>query len=220
MAKANPFRFSTKYQDDETDLLYYGYRYYNASTGRWNSRDAIGEWAGKNLYCFVRNGPQSFHDILGRISSKTTGFKWQDGTPLEVTASLDPSNPDEPCLGGFLKFNVHVEANTPPDRSYMGQSHFFFDSTEVQYTDYGEGRQGWAKFDVPYTKALPGCPVGKQSGVDVFKGVQAYGNDIEGGLSITFKWTYTCDECCNTRKPLAVSFDFSPFGSLEWPKGP
>ena len=23
MARANPFRFSTKYQDDETDLLYY-----------------------------------------------------------------------------------------------------------------------------------------------------------------------------------------------------
>ena len=39
MAKANPFRFSTKYQDDETDLLYYGYRYYNASTGRWICRD-------------------------------------------------------------------------------------------------------------------------------------------------------------------------------------
>ena len=37
MAKANPFRFSTKYQDDETDLLYYGYRYYSASTGRWMS---------------------------------------------------------------------------------------------------------------------------------------------------------------------------------------
>ncbi len=44
MAKAKPFRFSTKYQDDETDLLYYGYRYYNASTGRWNSRDPIEEW--------------------------------------------------------------------------------------------------------------------------------------------------------------------------------
>ena len=39
MAKANPFRFSTKYQDDETDLLYYGYRYYTASTGRWICRD-------------------------------------------------------------------------------------------------------------------------------------------------------------------------------------
>jgi RHS repeat-associated protein len=42
MAKANPVRFSTKYQDDETDLLYYGYRYYNASTGRWLNRDFIG----------------------------------------------------------------------------------------------------------------------------------------------------------------------------------
>ena len=28
LGKANPFRFSTKYQDDESDLVYYGYRYY------------------------------------------------------------------------------------------------------------------------------------------------------------------------------------------------
>jgi RHS repeat-associated protein len=46
MAKTNPFRFSTKYQDDETDLLYYGYRYYNASAGRWLSRDPLGEKGG------------------------------------------------------------------------------------------------------------------------------------------------------------------------------
>jgi RHS repeat-associated protein len=43
MAKVNPFRFSTKYQDDETGLLYYGYRFYNPSTGRWLSRDPIDE---------------------------------------------------------------------------------------------------------------------------------------------------------------------------------
>jgi RHS repeat-associated protein len=43
MAKANPFQFSTKYQDDETDLLYYGYRYVNRSTGRWLSRDPVHE---------------------------------------------------------------------------------------------------------------------------------------------------------------------------------
>lgn len=41
MAKANPFRFSTKYQDDETDLVYYGYRYYNATVGRWINRDPL-----------------------------------------------------------------------------------------------------------------------------------------------------------------------------------
>jgi RHS repeat-associated protein len=43
LAKANPFRFSTKYQDDELDLLYYGYRYYNQNTGRWLSRDPRAE---------------------------------------------------------------------------------------------------------------------------------------------------------------------------------
>ena len=34
MARNNPIRFSTKYQDDESDLLYYGYRYYKPSL-RW-----------------------------------------------------------------------------------------------------------------------------------------------------------------------------------------
>jgi RHS repeat-associated protein len=45
-AKANPFRFSTKYQDDESDYLYYGYRSYNPSTGRWLNGDPIGEKGG------------------------------------------------------------------------------------------------------------------------------------------------------------------------------
>jgi RHS repeat-associated protein len=66
MAKANPLRFSTKYQDDETDLLYYGYRYYSASTGRWANRDPQEELGGPNLYAFVHNTPTIRIDILGR----------------------------------------------------------------------------------------------------------------------------------------------------------
>jgi len=66
MAKANPFRFSTKYQDDETDLIYYGYRYYNASTGRWPSRDPFGEVGGLNLMGFTDNNPVDKWDILGQ----------------------------------------------------------------------------------------------------------------------------------------------------------
>jgi RHS repeat-associated protein len=65
MAKANPFRFSTKYQDDETDLLYCGYRYYNASTGRWVNRDRIEEKGGPNEYGYVRNRPLNEIDALG-----------------------------------------------------------------------------------------------------------------------------------------------------------
>jgi RHS repeat-associated protein len=81
MAKLNPFRFSTKYEDDETDLLYYGYRYYNPSTGRWLSRDPVEEIRRtifvkhpkqrrnmrnrQNLYAFVYNDPADKTDRWG-----------------------------------------------------------------------------------------------------------------------------------------------------------
>jgi RHS repeat-associated protein len=56
MAKVNPIRFSTKYQDDESDLVYYGRRYYKPSTGNWLSRDPMKERGGLNLYGMVVNG--------------------------------------------------------------------------------------------------------------------------------------------------------------------
>jgi RHS repeat-associated protein len=62
---AIPIRWSTKYTDLETDLVYYGYRYYNPSTGRWLSRDPIGEKGGNNLYGFLDNDPICNFDPLG-----------------------------------------------------------------------------------------------------------------------------------------------------------
>jgi len=65
MAKTNPFRFSTKYQDEETGLVYYGYRYYDPGTGRWLSRDPLGEEGGMNLYSAMRSNPDNWVDPLG-----------------------------------------------------------------------------------------------------------------------------------------------------------
>jgi RHS repeat-associated protein len=83
MAKLNPFRFSTKYQDDETDFLYYGYRYYNPSTGRWIGRDPSEENGGPNLYVFAANNPINDIDILGLDNDAgpwTVGWQWLTGT--------------------------------------------------------------------------------------------------------------------------------------------
>jgi RHS repeat-associated protein len=66
MADAQPIRFSTKYTDRESDLLYYGYRYYNPSTGRWLNRDPLQEEGGSNLYGFVGNDPPRLIDGDGR----------------------------------------------------------------------------------------------------------------------------------------------------------
>jgi RHS repeat-associated protein len=70
MATANPFRFSTKFRDDETGLLYYGYRYYDPITGRWLNRDPIGENGGANVYGFVGNDPVGDTDYLGQWNKK------------------------------------------------------------------------------------------------------------------------------------------------------
>ncbi len=64
-AAANTFRFSTKYTDLETDLLYYGLRYYSPSTGRWLGRDPANEDGGSNLYVFADNSPLGAMDYLG-----------------------------------------------------------------------------------------------------------------------------------------------------------
>ena len=59
------YRFSTKPMDLHTGLYYYGYRYYDPVTGRWPSRDPIGERGGVNLYGCVSNCPVSSIEILG-----------------------------------------------------------------------------------------------------------------------------------------------------------
>lgn len=59
------FRFSTKFTDDETGYLYYGYRHYDPETGRWLNRDPIEELGGLNLYGFVGNDGVNGWDVLG-----------------------------------------------------------------------------------------------------------------------------------------------------------
>src|SRR5207247_9641261 len=64
-AKTNPLRFSTKYKDEETDFLYSGFRYYTPSTGRWLSRDPIGQIGSLNLHAYVGNAPVDSFDPFG-----------------------------------------------------------------------------------------------------------------------------------------------------------
>ncbi len=73
------YRFSTKPLDQPTGLYYYGYRYYDPATGRWPSRDPIGEEGGVNLYGFVGNDPINFIDYIG--------------LQITVTPQNGPTNP-------------------------------------------------------------------------------------------------------------------------------
>ena len=61
----NPFRFSSEYYDSELDLVYYNYRHYSPSLGRFLSRDPIEEQGGLNLYACVKNNINNY-DVTGR----------------------------------------------------------------------------------------------------------------------------------------------------------
>ncbi|MGA4643314.1 RHS repeat domain-containing protein [Limisphaera sp. 4302-co] len=90
-ARTNPFRFSTKRAEDFAGLVPYEYRAYRPTSGRWFSRDPIGELGaeallqrkassarmarrgfaellpeGPNLFGFVHNNPVSLVDADGR----------------------------------------------------------------------------------------------------------------------------------------------------------
>ena len=85
-ADANPFRFSTKYFDAETELYDFGLRDYLPGLGRWTSRDPIGEHGGMNLYSYVFNNPVNRFDPYGLMMLF--------GGP--GSSNVRPDRPDDP----------------------------------------------------------------------------------------------------------------------------
>ena len=77
-AALNEMRFSTKPLDKESDMNYYGYRYYVSDAGRWINRDPIAEEGGDNLYGMVDNDVIFYYDIVG-LSSRSKGSNGNGG---------------------------------------------------------------------------------------------------------------------------------------------
>ena len=102
-ATAFPHRFSTKYTDDESGLVYYGYRYYSPELGRWVNRDPIGEEGGIHLFVFLRNSPFVSFDLLGTIAVNTFDPIIKDGGPEDLRGALGRYNANQSmtceCVG-------------------------------------------------------------------------------------------------------------------------
>ena len=85
IAAENPWRFSSKRQDPTTDWVPYEFRVYDPSSGRWLSRDPIGEAGGENLYGFVGNDPVNQVDPDGKDSTTLGG----NNAPPAITLNCD-----------------------------------------------------------------------------------------------------------------------------------
>jgi RHS repeat-associated protein len=60
-----PLRFQSKYYDHESGFYYYGYRYYDPTTGKWLTPDPLEEQGGINLTAFCGGDPVNSIDSLG-----------------------------------------------------------------------------------------------------------------------------------------------------------
>src|SRR5690625_4368657 len=121
-ADINPFRFSTKYFDVETDLYYYGYRYYSPGIGGWLNRDPINEPGHMlvrgetknnkeeelNLYAMVRNDPVNAWDLLGLLKVCIRPLEACKFTMIIVHCYLDLENGE---TYGYNDEGIHSDNN-------------------------------------------------------------------------------------------------------------
>jgi RHS repeat-associated protein len=150
-----PFRFSTKYDDDETDLLYYGYRYYNPGTGRWLGRDPIEEKGGANLYGFLQNEPIKHVDVLGTAPLPYSHFDvefkekghYRSFVTILFSSGKDQGTVCSSCKSGQIKLAqiVSVTYEDLTDNLFFSQPwQLDTDSKNKPWYPYQSGAFGWA----------------------------------------------------------------------------
>lgn len=76
------------YDKTASGMFYYGFRYYDAVTGRWPNRDPIEERGGLNLYGMVGNDPVNRIDFLGMFWDQQLGAKIRGTLESRILLSL------------------------------------------------------------------------------------------------------------------------------------
>ncbi|MDF1813853.1 MAG: RHS repeat-associated core domain-containing protein [Verrucomicrobiales bacterium] len=122
------FLFHGEFRDVDTAMYNYGYRYYDPNSGRWTSRDPIGEDGGVNLYAYVRNlilnsvDGFGLQDVFTRWGSGHAGSRGNgpvpgpppyDGGPKE--SPLPPGTGNDP-LPDWPYDGPTQDPNDPPLR--------------------------------------------------------------------------------------------------------
>ena len=183
-ATDNPFRFSTKWFDNDTGLGYWGYRWYSPGMGRWISRDPLGRRGSLAAYLAVGNRPPNGVDAVGLKYSETVELKplswltetykahgyttyegqmegpsWLGPVPLTGEDLIEEST--SMCCATVKRAKIHdlkVTTYNPQDRKLVVNGPDYFTENGLQEVAGHEGRRRevYSKADAAYFIPIEG----------------------------------------------------------------
>ena len=144
LSSANPATcFFSQNVHDGTPICYYGFRFFSPGTGRWMSRDPIGEKGGPNLYSGLGNSPARGLDADGR---SVVYF-------ADVTAAINTGSRPS-------KHTVNVSGETISDISASTWFDGYTSGKEgTAYVNYGKFNQSYSQSGSGFTGYGPGYRV-------------------------------------------------------------
>ena len=89
VAVSQPIQWSSEMHDTELGLVYYNYRYYNPTDGRWTRRDPIGIEGGVHLYGYAENKASYLTDVKGKDIVANFFVGERGHTPFHAAVSVD-----------------------------------------------------------------------------------------------------------------------------------
>jgi RHS repeat-associated protein len=179
----------------ETGLVYYGYRYYDPSNGRFVGRDPIEETGGLNLYGFCRNDGVNRWDMLGNMpieisalfGSGGIGHGWggndtPDGLTITDSSGREWTLMPQMNEGSATSYRLSVSARDSrgnwettnlaelgPDGHFLDAADFAYAANSAQMFDPG--------FD--WDSLFPDDP--SITGVQLFGAGGIFGPDVPAG---------------------------------------
>jgi RHS repeat-associated protein len=150
---AKRYRYCGKERDTETDLYYYGARYYASWLGRWISADPAELSDGVNRYAYCRGNPIALHDADGMQSTLSSFDKaWV-------------ANIVVPILRTEVYTDKQGSHNISLEHRIMMAAQARAESTSMAQTDTGAYKdpEGFNVFNIQVNAGTPGSKTVKRA---------------------------------------------------------
>ncbi len=124
------YRLTSKERDKESNLLYFGARYYDSRVGSWITVDPLGQSSlHVKSYSYTANNPINFTDKLGLLEGKAA-----------LDSNLSEASYDENPFSAII--GLHEEVNVGPMRSEYKSGHRSSTYQSILTGDYTIANRG------------------------------------------------------------------------------